>query len=112
MIARLALIVVLSAGLQGCVGAFDAADRIMREGGQPESGMSRRREGAENDREVPRSRGGFGRKRVVGKTEFLELVAEDGTRCQVSVEKVERVVPGQRVWCRWHDPMEEASRSS
>ena len=50
----------------------------------------------------------LGRKRVIGKEAPLDLVAEDGTRCETSRERFERTKIGSKVWCLWSgDPIRD-----
>ncbi len=69
---------------------------------------------------VPMHTGGYrspepakvlGRKLVISKEAPLDLVAEDGTRCQTSKDRFERTKIGSKVWCLWSgDPIRDSSR--
>jgi hypothetical protein len=69
---------------------------------------------------VPLHRGGYrspqptkvlDRKLVVDKAAPLDLIAEDGTRCQTSKDRFERTKIGSKVWCLWSgDPIRDSSR--
>lgn len=55
----------------------------------------------------------LGRKRVVDKAAPLDLIAEDGTRCQTTRNRFERTQIGSRVWCLWSgDPIRESRTKS
>jgi hypothetical protein len=41
------------------------------------------------------------RKRVIDKAPPLDLIAEDGTRCQTTRDRFERTRVGSKVWCLW-----------
>lgn len=48
------------------------------------------------------------RKLVIGKEGPLDLIAEDGTRCQTSKERFEKTRIGSKVWCLWSgDPIRD-----
>ncbi len=50
----------------------------------------------------------LGRKLVVEKAAPLDLIAEDGTRCQTTRDRFERTQIGSKVWCLWSgDPIRE-----
>ncbi len=67
---------------------------------------------------VPLHRGGhrspeptkvLDRKLVISKEAPLDLVAEDGTRCQTSKDRFERTKIGSKVWCLWSgDPVRDS----
>ena len=43
----------------------------------------------------------LGKKLVVEKEAPLDLIAEDGTRCQTTKNRFERTKIGSKVWCLW-----------
>ena len=50
----------------------------------------------------------LGRKMVIGKEAPLNLIAEDGTRCETSKDRFERTRIGSKVWCLWSgDPIRD-----
>jgi hypothetical protein len=50
----------------------------------------------------------LGRKLVIGKEAPLDLIADDGTRCETSKERFERTKIGSKVWCLWSgDPIRD-----
>lgn len=55
----------------------------------------------------------LGRKLVIGKEAPLDLVAEDGTRCQTSKDRFERTKIGSKVWCLWSgDPIRDSRQQT
>lgn len=49
------------------------------------------------------------RKLVVEKAAPLDLIAEDGTRCQTTKYRFERTRIGSKVWCLWSgDPIRDS----
>jgi hypothetical protein len=51
----------------------------------------------------------LGRKLVIDKAAPLDLIAEDGTRCQTTRDRFERTRIGSKVWCLWSgDPIRES----
>ena len=55
----------------------------------------------------------LGRKRVIDKAAPLDLIAEDGTRCQTTRDRFERTQIGSKVWCLWSgDPIRESRTES
>ena len=95
------------------MGLVKASERILdlrsraRPGMYPD-GRGTDTQGYKGQRDLPQPRGGFDRKRVLGKSIPSDLIAEDGTRCLVSLDKFERTEPGDRVWCQWEDPTRSA----
>ena len=50
----------------------------------------------------------LGRKVVIGKEAPLDLIADDGTRCETSKDRFERTKVGSKVWCLWSgDPIRD-----
>ena len=50
----------------------------------------------------------LGRKLVIGKEAPLDLIADDGTRCETSKDRFERTKIGSKVWCLWTgDPIRD-----
>jgi hypothetical protein len=50
------------------------------------------------------------RKLVVEKTAPLDLIAEDGTRCETTKRRFERTRIGSKVWCLWTGDPERGVR--
>ena len=98
--------------VSGCSRALDVTDRVVREANAPEPRMSGHAQ-QPADRPVTKSpKTGFARKRVAGKSAPSDLVADDGTRCTVSEDKFQRTEAGDRVWCRWQDPLNPTPTSN
>jgi hypothetical protein len=82
--ARLRYAVVLACGLAGCVPLHTQGQR------SPEPSKV------------------LGRKLVIGKEAPLDLIADDGTRCETSKDRFERTKIGTKVWCLWSgDPIRD-----
>lgn len=98
-----ALLLTCPIAVSACARSLEVAERLGREANASERGLSDRPQ--PNDRKAQSPKAGFRRKRVAGKSAPSDLVADDGTRCAVSAEKFEQTNPGDRVWCRWTDPL-------
>jgi hypothetical protein len=99
-----ALLLAGSICISACTRSLEVADRIGREANAGERGLTDRPQ-REDRPAIQTPKAGFRRKRVAGKSAPSDLVADDGTRCVVSAEKFEKTKPGDRVWCRWADPL-------